>query len=90
MYPPPGKSESRLGQSMRICRVLLFLVAPILCQTAAGKEPANNVIARPVGLEVGQQAPKFALPDQFGQQQSNDTLKGPNGTVILFFRSADW
>jgi len=43
-----------------------------------------------VGLEIGQPAPAFVLPDQFGNMQSNETLKGSNGTVLLFFRSADW
>jgi len=47
-------------------------------------------IAASVGLEVGQQAPAFALSDQFGHQQSNETLKASKGTVLLFFRSADW
>jgi peroxiredoxin len=39
---------------------------------------------------VGRKAPAFTARDQFGQEQSLDTLKGPNGTVLLFFRSADW
>jgi len=43
-----------------------------------------------VGLEIGQRAPVFALSDQFGHEQSNETLKGSKGTVLLFFRSADW
>ncbi|SRR6266404_794254 len=43
-----------------------------------------------IGLEVGQRAPAFSARDQFGRLQSLDTLKGPNGTVLLFFRSADW
>jgi hypothetical protein len=43
-----------------------------------------------IGLEVGQKAPAFSARDQFGKLQSLDTLKGPNGTVLLFFRSADW
>jgi hypothetical protein len=43
-----------------------------------------------IGLSVGQKAPDFSAPDQFGNQQTLDTLKGPNGTVLLFFRSADW
>jgi hypothetical protein len=44
----------------------------------------------PLGLAVGQKAPDFAIPDQFGQLQTLETLRGPNGTVLLFFRSADW
>jgi len=43
-----------------------------------------------IGLAVGQKAPAFSAPDQFGKQQTLDTLKGPHGTVLLFFRSADW
>jgi hypothetical protein len=43
-----------------------------------------------IGLAVGRKALAFTARDQFGQEQSLDTLKGPNGTVLLFFRSADW
>jgi peroxiredoxin len=43
-----------------------------------------------VGLAVGQKAPAFSIRDQFGRTQTLDTLKGANGTVLLFFRSADW
>jgi peroxiredoxin len=34
--------------------------------------------------------PPFTARDQFGKDVSSDTLKGTNGTVLLFFRSADW
>ena len=43
-----------------------------------------------IGMETGEKAPKFKLKDQFGREQSNETLRGTNGTVLLFFRSADW
>ena len=43
-----------------------------------------------IGLSVGQKAPAFSLRDQFGHAQTLDALKGANGTVLLFFRSADW
>ena len=43
-----------------------------------------------IGLPVSQRAPAFSLPDQFGHEQTLDSLKGPHGTVLLFFRSADW
>ncbi len=43
-----------------------------------------------IGLAVGQKAPALSAHDQFGGDQSLDTLKGPKGTVLLFFRSADW
>jgi hypothetical protein len=43
-----------------------------------------------IGLVVGQKARVFSLRDQLGRVQTLDTLKGANGTVLLFFRSADW
>jgi hypothetical protein len=43
-----------------------------------------------IGLEVGHKAPPFSARDQFGREQNLATLKGPKGTVLLFFRSADW
>jgi hypothetical protein len=43
-----------------------------------------------IGLSVGHNAPAFSVRDQFGRVQTLDTLKGTNGTVLLFFRSADW
>jgi hypothetical protein len=43
-----------------------------------------------IGLAVGQKAPGFSAHDEFGHVQTLETLKGKNGTVLLFFRSADW
>ena len=43
-----------------------------------------------IGLAVGRKAPVFSARDQFGREQTLETLKGPKGTVLLFFRSADW
>ena len=43
-----------------------------------------------IGLAVGQKAPAFSVRDQLGRTQTLGTLKGANGTVLLFFRSADW
>jgi peroxiredoxin len=45
---------------------------------------------QPGGLQPGAKAPAFDLPDQSGKKQSLDTLAGPNGLLLLFFRSADW
>lgn len=42
------------------------------------------------GPEVGQQIPDFAALDQDGVRRSFDDVKGPNGALVFFFRSADW
>ena len=69
--------------------VSLFAIA----MYAGGQQPPSSYAAKPapsIGLEVGSKIPAFQLRDQKGQKQSNETLKGANGTILLFFRSADW
>jgi hypothetical protein len=43
-----------------------------------------------IGLSINHPAPDFALSDQFGNPQTLANLRGKHGTVLLFFRSADW
>ena len=43
-----------------------------------------------VGLRPGQKAPDFSARDQFGKTQTLETVRGSKGTVLLFYRSADW
>jgi len=75
---------------MKIWIAVLFFVG--VSSFVVGQEnPSTDRSAPPsIGIEVGQQAPSFVLSDQFGHEQSNDTLKGSQGTILLFFRSADW
>ena len=75
---------------MKIAIVLIFSMGVLSLSSGQEKPPARDGVAPSIGLEIGQPAPAFALADQFGHEQSNDTLKGSKGMVILFFRSADW
>jgi len=45
---------------------------------------------RDVGPKVGQPVPVFSLPDQRCEPRSLESLRGPRGTMLVFFRSADW
>lgn len=76
---PPEKIAGHLGQAVTVRGTL---VEDAIRVTSI--EPLS------VGLAVGQKAPAFSARDQLGHVQTLDTLKGPNGTVLLFFRSADW
>lgn len=42
------------------------------------------------GPQVGEAFAPFALRDQAGSERSFENLKGPNGLVLILFRSADW
>ena len=77
---PQGKAVGHLGDSV----------------TVHGSVESNTIrvssleLHTSIGLPVGQKAPAFSLRDQFGHDQTLESLKGPRGTVLLFFRSADW
>jgi hypothetical protein len=57
---------------------------------AANTIRVSSLQALSIGLAVGQRAPGFFLRDQFGRLQTLTSLTGRRGTVLLFFRSADW
>jgi cytochrome oxidase Cu insertion factor (SCO1/SenC/PrrC family) len=65
-----------------------------LCLLSLGcgsdKSSSPHVPYPSTGPNVGQKTPPFTARDQFGHTISSETLKGTNGTVLLFFRSADW
>lgn len=48
------------------------------------------LIAADLGPAPGNKIPPFALPDQKGETQTFDSLKGKQGLMLVFFRSADW
>jgi hypothetical protein len=75
---------------MKVGVTILFSLGSLALAVGQENPSTNHAVAPSVGLEIGQQAPAFALPDQFGHEQSNKTLNGSKGTVLLFFRSADW
>jgi hypothetical protein len=42
------------------------------------------------GPAIGQPVPEFSLQDQSGRTQTLKSVSGPKGTMLVFFRSADW
>jgi len=43
-----------------------------------------------VGPSIGEKSPRLVATDHNSQYQSISQLSGAKGTIILFFRSADW
>ena len=50
---------------------------------------ANGALTE-LGPKVGDRLPAFEAQDQHGRTQSFETLRGANGLLLLFYRSADW
>ena len=56
----------------------------------AGGQAPVPVDVTALGPQVGQRVPDFRLPDQHGQTRTLASVLGPNGAMLVFFRSADW
>ena len=66
----------------------LFLYA-LLVLSAVVAPAAQRDIAS-LGPQVGARVPDFSGVDQFGRTQTLQTVLGPEGAMLVFFRSADW
>jgi len=66
--------------------LLTFAVGVLSVGTARAQYNAeSNAI-----LKIGNKIPALSGTDQFGKNRDLANLTGPNGLVILFYRSADW
>ena len=70
--------------SLLICVICVIRGPGLLAQSVAAVDTSK------IGPEVGTVVPAFAGTDQNGATQSLKTAAGPKGTMLVFFRSADW
>ena len=42
------------------------------------------------GIPVGSKIPAFEARDQKGMMQTFESIRGPKGAFLVFYRSADW
>jgi cytochrome oxidase Cu insertion factor (SCO1/SenC/PrrC family) len=76
----------------RLVGTLLLVVACVLfgLRSIGAQQDAAKVDIQRLGPQVGEQAPDFQLQDQFGRTWTRDSIMGPQGAMLVFFRSADW
>jgi hypothetical protein len=68
-------------------------LAAVLAVSAAGQsapQGRQRIDVSKLGPQVGQRVPDFSLPDQTGKIRNLQSIMGPRGAMIVFFRSADW
>ena len=58
-----------------------------LCMLALAVLDCQNIKTGPA---VGNRVPDFSAQDQEGRRQTLKSVAGPKGTMLVFFRSADW
>ncbi len=78
----------------RMTGLTTALLLSVFAFPALAQNPLTDI---PVGDEgmvtgpkIGERIPDFAAFDRNGALVGFDDIKGPNGAMILFHRSADW
>jgi len=67
---------------------LILMLSPASAQTF--DRPSATDADMTTGPVVGARIPDFAGVDQHGHRLGWKDIKGPNGAIIVFYRSADW
>ena len=70
------------------------LVAGLLAHVGQARQ-ASTPTRKPIdvsklGPQVGERVPDFSLRDQTGKAWTLQSVLGPKGAMLVFFRSADW
>lgn len=75
---------------MTMARTATVILALVLSGSmTAGQAPAPPDVSK-LGPQVGTAVPPFEGVDQFGKPRTLASSAGPKGTMLVFFRSADW
>ena len=66
---------------------ILALAAGFLAAQSPARIPVD---VSKLGPQVGERVPDFSLKDQTGKTWTLQSILGPKGAMLVFFRSADW
>ena len=93
--PPDWRSLMVHLATMRLSRrpappLALALLAALLVQTAVMSQSPPKIDVSKLGPQVGERVPDFSLKDQNGKPWTVQSIMGPKGAMLVFYRSADW
>ena len=66
------------------------LVAAFGAVTLPAQSPRTRIDLSRLGPQVGARVPDFNLKDAAGKEWTLQSIMGPKGAMLVFFRSADW
>ena len=86
----PNSSATMKHTALRPSICTAVAVAMVTCLAALAAQQQAPVDTSTLGPQPGTVAPAFSAPDQQGRTQTLQTIMGPKGVMLVFFRSADW
>jgi hypothetical protein len=75
---------------MRQFLATLIVLAAVVTLHAQAPPARTAADLAKLGPQVGDRVPDFRLQDQAGATRDLKSILGPNGGMLVFFRSADW
>ena len=66
------------------------MLACLLSPQPASAQSRQAVNVAKLGPQAGERVPDFSLKDQTGMSWTLQSLMGPKGLMLVFYRSADW
>jgi cytochrome oxidase Cu insertion factor (SCO1/SenC/PrrC family) len=69
---------------------MAFAFVAALGATSVQSPARKPIDVSALGPQVGERVPDFNLKDQHGQSRTLQSIMGPKGAMLVFFRSADW
>ena len=66
------------------------LLAGLFAQANLPAQVPATIDVSKLGPQVGERVPDFNLKDQNGKTVTLQSIMGAKGTMLVFFRSADW
>ncbi len=75
--------------------LIMWPMLAVLVSLFAGLPQSNaptrtRIDVSKLGPQVGERVPDFNLKDQSGKSWTLQSIMGPKGAMLVFFRSADW
>ena len=90
VYSPP-QAMPRAMLRIPLVRLLPVLCAALVSQLTMAAQPQRTPIdVSKLGPQVGDRVPDFKLKDQNGETWTLQSVMGPQGAMLVFYRSADW
>jgi peroxiredoxin len=68
----------------------MFCALIAAASVATSAQDVRRVNVSKLGPQVGQTVPDFSLADQHGTKRTLQSIMGPKGAMVVFYRSADW
>ena len=76
-----------------LARLMKKFIISIIAATSAlilAQSPGQKIDLSKLGPQVGERIPDFSLRDQNGKPWNLQSIMGPKGAMLVFYRSADW